>query len=143
MELLPSYRIVRWLFPAGEYYIGDPCYVVPDKEWLPLLERTGYFGNHFSPEYTDGLFLYKGQHAFAHSTRYGDGCYDLNGAGSSEFNMIGVDAGLISVIPLKTIDASKMEYALGLGQKIKMGLDFWVWYEDGVFHIGHFTIDTK
>ena len=31
--------------PAGRYILGDPCYAVPDSEWMELLESCNYFEN--------------------------------------------------------------------------------------------------
>jgi hypothetical protein len=29
--------------PKGAYILGDPCYVVPDKDWGDLLASCNYF----------------------------------------------------------------------------------------------------
>ena len=79
--------------PAGQYWIGDPCYVLGDKNgfyWMPLLNETGYFGLFASKrdqelnvyqELTDCVYLLSfdkkrdGLKAFVSSTMYGDGQY--------------------------------------------------------------------
>ena len=27
---------------AGDYWLGDPCYVIRDEDWMPWLEATDY-----------------------------------------------------------------------------------------------------
>lgn len=130
-------KVKAWIFPAGLYYIGDPCYVVSDEDWMPLLERTGYFGSHPSSEYNNGLFEYKGAPAFCHETFWGDGTYHITPTGT----MIGVDAGLISLIPARvSLGNSDEPFGTGVAQFDK---DFEVWYDNGVFHFDGLIIDTK
>ena len=31
--------------PAGKYILGDPCYAVPDSEWMELLESCEFFNS--------------------------------------------------------------------------------------------------
>lgn len=26
-------------YPAGEYYVGDPCYVIPNNDWIDFLDK--------------------------------------------------------------------------------------------------------
>ena len=124
-------------FEAGEYWITDPCYVIGDKEWLPLLEETGYFGlpEHTSTNFDDGVFEYKGKKCFAHGTAYGDGGYN----GSDGF-VYWVDAGLISIIPTDVAD----ELPNPLGSRLVIfEKSFEVYEVGGVFYFGNIFIDTN
>jgi hypothetical protein len=129
---------IKHVFPAGKYYVGDPCYAVKDENWNALCDQTHTFGNEdkeISP--TDynwtGLFRYNDKDCFTDDTKYGDGSfYDNYG---HEF---GVDAGLIGIMPLEVCDGDSMEG----GQIIEFTLDFEVWAEDGDFHFGNVVIQT-
>ena len=76
------------IVPAGRYYLGDPCYVIRDNDWIPLLENCNYFIDH--PVGKVG-----GYDIVAFSTKHGDGTfYDQHK------NEYGVDAGLIGLVPV-------------------------------------------
>lgn len=70
-------------FPAGKYYIGDPCYVLGDEIYDTVVGDggEGFFTN---GTHTIGFF----------STAYGDGCY--RGTNGETY---GVDAGIIGIVP--------------------------------------------
>lgn len=75
--------------PAGTYFLGDPCYAVPNDHWMPLLESCDYF--EASPVGT----LPDGNQVLAFSTAYGDGQYrDQHG------HLYAVDAGMIGLTPV-------------------------------------------
>jgi hypothetical protein len=79
---------------AGQYYIGDPCYVIADDEWDDFL---GVFISSDS-----GFFEYKGHSFFVSNTAYGDGSYEDNFG-----NTYPVDAGLIGAIPMELVSQYK------------------------------------
>lgn len=89
--------------PAGEYFLGDPCYTIKDHDrWMQLLESCNYF----SVEDGKGSPIGEldGHQVLAFGTAYGDGCYtDQYGA---EY---GVDAGLIGLVPVALIDAKRKD----------------------------------
>lgn len=131
-------------FPAGHYYIGDPCYVIADRKWEGVLHDTGYFGLHTNAKendghpvtnWDDGVFDHNGYNCFASGTAYGDGCYEDNFDGS-----YGVDAGLISIMPMEATDE---EAEAWLCSYHTFQHDFEVWEDDGVFHFGKLRIDTN
>ena len=74
--------------PAGTYYVGDLCYLIPDSDWADLLEATSYL------ESEDGFFNVNGVKFFSSSTAWGDGRY-LDQSGRE----YPVDAGLIGCYP--------------------------------------------
>jgi hypothetical protein len=116
-------------FPAGKYYIGDPCYVFNHENWLSLLEKTGYF-----EEIRE--FEYKGKKAYADSTAYGDGQYRDNFG-----DLYGVDAGLIGIMPIEVIDCDLCE--LSDGKIVEFTEDFKVSSNNGLFIFGKIIIDTR
>jgi hypothetical protein len=75
--------------PAGEYYLGDPCYAVgPHEDWIQLLETCDYFAKPVGQ-------LPDGTQVIAFSTAYGDGLFPDNYG-----NEYPVDAGLIGLVPV-------------------------------------------
>lgn len=133
----------KHIFPAGIYYIGDPCYVIADKDWDTLLNRTGVLGcsdknDDGSPaQYEDGIFTYQDKKCFATGTAYGDGEYGVLGTFGDS---VAVDAGLIGIIPVDAI--TSIESADGGIIKV-FNREFEVWENDGTFHFGKYTIKTS
>lgn len=112
----------KHIFPAGEYYIGDPCYVIPDEDWDGVLKAT---------DFDDGLYHWNGRICFTAFTKYGDGCYG-NRNGDA---MVAVDSGTIGIIPIRKDDEIEgLFYPYTLLRTF--GKKFEVWEEDGVFHFG-------
>jgi hypothetical protein len=72
-------------FPAGEYYIGDLCYVLGDNVYDNIFGGTGYEPGVYEEKDTGRVFA-------VNSTAYGDGCY--RGDDGNEFC---VDAGIIGI----------------------------------------------
>jgi len=87
---------------AGEYYIGDLCYVMNDQEWdevMDLLfdEKGGF---------KDGEYTFSDGRRFAiYSTAYGDGVYRTSIGGSCC-----VDAGSIGCILKSDIQTNKYDH---------------------------------
>jgi len=75
--------------PAGEYYIGDPCYVIDDTKWMDFLDP------YWDLKGNGGKFEFEGHEVCVFQTQWGDGCYPC-----SDGSSLGVDAGLIGAIPL-------------------------------------------
>jgi hypothetical protein len=131
----------KHIFPAGKYYIGDPCYIIPDEDWDRVLKATNFFGimDVGGTDFDDGLYHWNGRTCFTYFTKYGDGCYG-NKSGTA---MVGVDSGTIGIIPLKKEDTIEpLDYPYTLVREF--GKCFEVWEEDGVFHFGRkVKINTK
>ena len=120
------------MFPAGKYYVGDPCYVFShdtntggDK----LLDHTEYFQN--------DVYEFEGHPIWARSTAYGDGTYN-----DCQCRNYSVDAGLIGVVSLELFERDLAEIER-LGHIIEFAKPFEPKCEDGIFTIGHIVIDTK
>lgn len=123
-------------FAPGEYYIGDPCYVIPDDDWMAYLDT---WPAHPSPGagWVDGAARYKDHTVFQAGTAYGDGTYyDQN---RHEY---GVDAGMLGIVPLALCHPSKKEMK-ELGRVIKFDKPFKVYRDEYyTFHFGHIMIET-
>jgi hypothetical protein len=125
----------KHIFPAGDYYIGDPCYLIDDEDWDGLCKSTNHWGvgNEIPTNFDDGLYQWKNRTCFAAFTKYGDGCYG-NRSGDA---MVGVDSGLIGIIPIRKGDDDNIEGLFYPYTLIRtFGRKFEVWEEDGVFHFG-------
>jgi len=123
------------MLPAGEYYVGDLCYVMHD-EWdevcsLLFKGRTDHGCN-------QGEFMLKDGRRFAiFNTKYGDGGY------RDQFNNnYDVDAGSIGCILIKDLDLNSDENYTSGGNVIKMEKDFNSLRVDGTLTFGHIVIDT-
>jgi hypothetical protein len=77
----------QFLLPAGEYYIGDLCYVLSDDVYDNVFGGTGYESGLYQEKGTGRTFLVNG-------TAYGDGEYT-----GSDGNKFAVDAGIIGICP--------------------------------------------
>ena len=127
---------MRVIFSPGTYYIGDPCYVADDKDWIPLLEKTDYF--------SFDVFEYKNRMCYAHSTKYGDGYYYDNLENDDKAEAVvgyGVDSGTIGIIPMDILDENNND--LFLGKIVEFEKPFEVYCYNGVFHFGELEIDTS
>lgn len=117
--------------PPGDYYIGDPCYVMATDhdKWIDILEACDYF----QEPYTD-----KGQTAVAFSPAWGDGVYlDQDGREYS------VDAGLIGAVPVSLLDVSLEEIEeRSLGHIVRFTEPFVCKADGAMLLFGHIAIDT-
>jgi hypothetical protein len=133
------------MMPAGEYFIGDLCYVMSDQEWLEVCDLT-IRGSRL----IEGEFQLKDGRKFAmYSTAYGDGTYhDHYGFSYS------VDSGSIGCIRTADIKANKYpslgdtQDLLDLGAVQSFDTDFVTgggrgepgW--EGLIQFGHIVIET-
>lgn len=76
---------------AGEYLLGDPCYVFNGDDWSTLLDSCDVFD---SPVGT-----IREINVLAFPTTYGDGTY----LGSDKV-LYDVDSGLIGLVPVELVD---------------------------------------
>lgn len=113
--------------PAGSYWVGDPCYAVPDERWMEWLEAANYMDD---PRIL--LAELDGQPVLGVGTAYGDGEYY-----SETGEAFPVDAGLIGLTPaaLVTEEPSGMHL-------VEFKHDFTCRYDEGKIVLGHITIDT-
>jgi len=115
--------------PPGKYWLGDPCYSVPENLWMPLLNSCEIF------ELPIGRVTKDGQEyqVLAFGTAYGDGCYtDQSG------HSFPVDAGLIGLTPVGLADGHPFGSTL-----VEFKVETECSCRNGVLRFGTFTINTK
>lgn len=85
--------------PAGTYYVGDPCYIIPDEMWDDYIAEMFDGYTSLGPVF---CIQYKQFRTFVFDTAYGDGVYpiSINGVETASF---GVDAGCYSLIPAQLV----------------------------------------
>ena len=122
------------IFPAGEYYIGDLCYVM-GNEWDEVVDLM------FPTESRDvegELTLADGRKFFYGSTAYGDGSYGDNRGGKYP-----VDAGNIGIIATNDITEADKEQSLQCGTVYTFDEPFECYSNAGLFKFGNsIVIDT-
>ena len=121
--------------PAGQYYIGDLCYVM-HPEWDECCEL--FFPPGAPGRGVEGEFALKDGRRFASfSTAYGDGTYRSN-IGTSH----SVDAGLIGCIRVEDIRDSQYNNIEELGAIVEFDQPFEVSEDQGLIVFGHVQIET-
>lgn len=126
---MPATKIITGVkMPAGKYWVGDPCYAVPDHRWMEWLESADYMNERrFLLAELDGM------PTLGVGTAHGDGQYL-----GSDGKRYPVDAGLIGVTPAELVEGHPGGMSL-----VEFENDFLCEYdEDGTITIGHITIDT-
>jgi hypothetical protein len=109
--------------PAGRYVLGDPCYVVPDKDWGDLLASCNYFNQ---PVGSVGDFK-----VLSFVTKWGDGCYQDNNG-----NTYPVDAGMIGLVPFAYAETESDSVIVSFSEPTLCQDD------DGILKFGSYVIDT-
>jgi len=129
-QLVHTETVAR--MPAGEYWVGDPCYAVPADRWMEWLEAAGY--------QTQDRYLLAhldGKPVLGISTAHGDGCYpDDHG------NEYPVDAGLIGLVPVEIAADNDAHHLEGM-HRVRFDSDFECRYDEGVIVLGHIAINTS
>jgi len=118
----------------SRWYLGDPCYVIPDAEWHDFCEKT-YDENNTKDcrGHMDSIINWKGQTITIWSNG-GDGSWqfdalrDINGN-----NTFFVDAGIFCVIDLDNLDEIRYDDIDRLGLIFDKEPDLYV--EDGVVYV--------
>lgn len=132
-------RVVTTLVdvPAGTYILGDPCYVIADNQWEPLLKSANYFVDSSVGKLTVGDKTHK---VLGFGTAWGDGCYQDNLG-----NEYPVDSGLIGLVPIEVAQIDESLIMQSMFPPIKVTFDRPVLCENtnGVMKFGHIRIDTR
>lgn len=122
--------------PAGEYFVGDPCYAVPDERWLEWLEAADYDAE---PNPRILIAELDGKPVLGIGTAHGDGNYP-----GSDGNSYPVDAGLIGVVPVEIGDYSDDKYPAGpIMKRVTFDRPFDCYYNKGMIVLGHIQINTE
>lgn len=117
------------VLPPGDYYLGDPCYVI-DEDW------DGFLQEFWALNDRGGVFKYKGKTCAAFYTRYGDGQYEVvDGA----YGWLPVDAGMIGMIPM-SLAGWKAE---GAGVTTSITKPAKCWENEGWLHFGDIVVNTS
>ena len=93
---------VQVTLPAGTYWLGDPCYIIKDEDWVPWLEACDFT----KQDNLVGQVPGKEIMACGFRTAFGDGVYAFEGHNSrsmkyDEWNVLaelGVDSGMIGFV---------------------------------------------
>ncbi len=122
------------MMKAGNYYVGDLCYVMNDTEWKEFCNLTTR-GNVCA----DGEFTFSDGRQFAsYGTRYGDGTYMSNK--NTEHC---VDSGTIGCILVDDIKTHKYDHIADLGAFVTFENDFETSMNDsGDIIFGDLIIET-
>jgi hypothetical protein len=116
---------------AGEYYVGDPCYVMTRKQWRDLFSITSN---------REGLFtIADSVQLAAYRVNAGDGVY------KDQFKRsYYVDSGFIGcILTLSITDKTySPDIIARLAQIIPFDIAFNTYSADGVIHIGDVRINA-
>ena len=139
---------------ATDFWVGDPCYVVPEEHWDALCTNWAAYDekhqddpdhkHHYVAEVQDeesGLCFH------LWSTAYGDGTYPLM-INDNKVADLGVDAGTLSVIPVSLIEHWNKSGQIGnyqdMGHVVEAEhLRGELICEDGDFHWGRMSLPTS
>ena len=124
-------RNASFTVPAGTYYLGDPCYAVPEEMWDEYCEKSYPDNINHVPVVTFDT----GETVYVFSTCYGDGCY--RGSDGYEY---GVDAGIIGLVPEAL---ARREGCWDLGTKIVLDRPTDCVSINGDMDFGVVTINTS
>lgn len=124
--------IMSNVMPAGEYYIGDCCYVLREDQH----KEFDWVGDFCEPFFAsdDEKFKVLGEYVLAMSTKHGDGVYS-DGKG----NEYPVDAGLIGAVPVSLWKGDKPPFGCYL---VKFTKDFICGDDRGLLWFGDLAIET-
>ena len=114
-----------FLLKKGTYYLGDPCYVIPNSDWDRFIDQLGS---------DQSLFKFDGFECYVSSTKYGDGEYPDNFG-----NYYTVDAGIIGAIPIQLVEnPDNVDY----GKIVQMQEDFVCNFDGNSIIIGPYRISV-
>lgn len=134
-ELLTYHKL-----EPGKYWVGDPCYVFPRDKWGNLCDTLYELD---IQEINNGvIFEYNNIPFFVCVTAYGDGSYALMRDWETVAEL-GVDAGLLSVIPLGLVELWKEHTDLeDFGAIITLTESCDIRAEHGNFSFGEYYVNT-
>ena len=113
------------IVPAGSYWLGDPCYSVPNDLWDDVLDSSGFFNK--------PIGTVAGFNVLAFRTAYGDGVYR-----DQHDNDYPVDAGLIGLTPVELAGHNPFG-----SHRVTFYRDTECTGYDGVMQFGDYKINTR
>lgn len=124
------------MLPAGTYYVGDLCYVIPDDDWFEFCDRMFPEGYPVGgvKEMPDGI------NYADFCTKYGDGVFGDYAGGAYM-----VDSGSIGCIPMCALPSDlSLDKIRHFGNVVSFDEAFEVEYDDvtGTITFGHIDIVT-
>lgn len=134
----PTLRLV------GDYWVGDPCYVFSEKDWDELCNQMFPNGQQlFDDSEQVRVVLVDGNYCFLFGTSFGDGVYPLRKE-TWEIAELGVDAGMLSMIPKKLLRKKDWGKSKAHGKVIRLdGSPRQMKVVDGDFTYGEYSIITS
>ena len=124
------------LMPAGQYYIGDLCYVLK-KEWDECCDL--FFAGRNDSGCNEGKFTLKDGRTFVNfNTAYGDGYYH-----TSADQGLGVDSGSIGCILVSDLSVEQTpEHMAKCGILVTFPEDFYCYSDRGDMTFGRVDVLT-
>lgn len=136
--------------PAGEYWIGDLCYVEEDDDFRDAHVDAVCNSPRKDGGLLNGKFEINGTFLVEYSTLYGDGSYRHEGMECTGQEYLGVDSGTIGIISLK--DLFRKEHVTRndlakIGIIVSFKEDFKCWSDvnegkGGDLHFGSLVVHT-
>ena len=135
------------MLKAGEYYIGDPCYLFQEEDaaqWTAFLDAWKSENDGSYEDMPDVLMSFEGFECFVQFTAYGDGIFMLE---SSEFDLgkLYVDAGIIGCLPAELVERQKKEHGGKTWCLLRHTFeeDFEVGQDEGEYRFGDLRVNTS
>lgn len=129
---------------AAPWYVGDPCYIIPDDQWQDFCDLTYKHSQRKHGSHIDSVIDWHGQEITIW-TNGGDGTWGFHGLKSANgATSFGVDAGIFCVINLNDLPAH--EAAINDGILFETEPNLYV--EDGIVYLNrihddhHMTCDN-
>jgi hypothetical protein len=113
------------------WYVGDPCYIIPDDDWGDFCDLTYKNSQRTGGGHVDSVIDWHGQELTLW-TNGGDGTWSFTGLKSANGKTsFGVDAGIFCVINLNDLPAHEPDINCGILFETEPDLRV----EDGVVYI--------
>jgi len=127
----------------GQYWFGDPCYVFPEDKWQELCRLMWPNGRDFDDTNAVRVVEVDGEKCYLIGTAYGDGCYPLV-KNENVVGELGVDAGMLSMIPMKLVKSEGWGKTARCGVKLTLdGTVQRISVDDGDFTYGNIRMITS
>jgi hypothetical protein len=131
IEASKKWKIV---LPAGEYYVGDPSYICPDKKWPEILATTNWLSR--DPQ------VFRSHILFCHRIANRKGCWHNRIEPTQIFS---IDSKYFGIVPMELVwkmnsevpfDQERITLIGELGAVIKFDEPFEATADHGIFNFG-------